>query len=102
MVGDLSAFDFSVAVEPPEKLELNSQPVLRWNNPIRNVDDAAVFVLRGKTRPEMVATVMSYRDGAKKLRRAYELLSLSQDRLSGIHDGRRVWQPEKQAFTWRA
>jgi hypothetical protein len=101
MVADLAGFEFSLAIEPPETLKLSGEPVLRWSNPIRNVDDAAVFVWLSKDRPEMVATVMSYRDGQKHLRRAYELLSLSQDKLSGVQGGRRVWQPEKLAFTWR-
>ena len=101
MMADLAQFEFSRDLEPPEKLKLSGEPVLRWNNPIRNVDDAAVFVWLSKDRPEMVATVMSYRDGQKNLRRSYELLSVSQDKLSGMQGGRRVWQPEKRAFTWR-
>src|SRR5687767_1972176 len=39
---DLSEIDFSLVIEPPEKLSLSRTPVLRWSNPIRNVDDAAV------------------------------------------------------------
>jgi hypothetical protein len=101
MVADLAQFEFSLAIEPPEALKLSGEPVLRWSNPIRNVDDAAVFVWLSKERPEVVATVMSYRDGQKNLRRAYEFLSLSQDKLTGVQGGRRVWQPEKLAFVWR-
>lgn len=101
MVADLAGFEFSLDLEPPQALKLSGEPVLRWSNPIRNVDDAAVFVWLSKDRPEMVATVMSYRDDQKNLRRSYELLSLSQDKLVGVQGGRRDWQPEKLAFAWR-
>ena len=101
MVADLSEIKFSVDVEPPKKLEFSADPVLRWSNPIRNVDDAAVFVCLSKERPELVATVMSYRDGKKNLRRAYEFLSISQDRLDAVRSGARFWHPDKPGFTWR-
>jgi hypothetical protein len=93
IVADLSAIEFSFAGDPPEKLTLNSVPVLRWSNPLRNVDDAAVFVLAGAERPEMIATVMSYRGPRGGLRRAYEFLSLSQERLEAIAKDARIWGP---------
>lgn len=101
MVADLSEFELSIASEPPKKLALSGAAVLRWTYPIRNVDDAAAFVWLGKERPEAVATVMSYRDRMQNLRRAYEFLSLSQDRLAAVKSGQRVWHPEKPGFTWR-
>jgi hypothetical protein len=101
MLSDLSEHEFSVAVEPAQKLTLSSEPVLRWSNPIRSVDDAAVFVFSSKYRPELVATVMSYRDDSKNLRRAYELLSISEDRLAAVRSGARVWRSEKPGVSWR-
>jgi hypothetical protein len=100
IAADLSEFEFSVN-EPSEELTLSRAPVLRWSYPARNVDDAAVFVWLSKDRPEIVATVMSYRAGGQDLRRAYEFLSISQNRLSGVHDGVRVWHPEAPGFMWR-
>jgi len=102
MLSDISELEFSIAVEPAKKLSLSREPVLRWSNPIRNVDDAAVFVLLSKERPQLIATVMSYRDARKDLRRAYELLSLSEDRLEAVRDGAHVWRTEKPGVTWRA
>jgi len=102
MVADLAEFELQVATDPPKKLALSGAAVLRWSYPIRNVDDAAAFVWLGKERPEAVATVMSYRDRAQNLRRAYEFVSLSPDPLAAVHDGRRVWHPEKPGFTWQA
>lgn len=102
IVADLEGFEFSAATKPPEKLALSGEPVLRWNYPIRNVDDAALFVLLGKDRPEVVATVMSYRDGNGNLRRAYEFLSISQNPLEAQNKGAQVWHPEKPGFAWRS
>jgi len=100
ILADLAEFEFSSGDEP-KPLKVSPKPVLRWSNPVRNVDDAAVFVLLGKARPELIATVMSYRDARKNLRRAYEFLSISEGRLSAIHNGAQVWRPEKPGFIWR-
>lgn len=101
MVADLSEFEVSAAVEPPLKLTLSGEPALRWNYPIRNVDDAALFVWLGKDRPEAVSTVMSYHDVTGARRRAYEFLSISQDPLQAIENGKEIWHPVKPGFTWR-
>lgn len=101
IVADLSEYEFSAATKPSRKLALSKSPALRWNYPIRNVDDAALFLWLGKDRPEALSTVMSYRDGKRNLRRAYEFLSLSQDRLEASRDGAIAWLPEKPGFTWQ-
>lgn len=101
IVADLAAFELSLAIEPPEKLMLSGAPVLRWSNPIRNVDDAAVFIWSSKERPEALSTVMSYRDAQGNLRRAYEFLSLSQDGLAAVHKGVLVWRPNQAGVRWR-
>ena len=100
MVDDLSQFELSV-VDPPETLTLHPAPLLRWSYPIRNVDDAALFVWLGKERPESIVTVMSYRGSGQRLRRAYEFLSLSEYRLSANRNGQRWWHPEQPGFAWR-
>ncbi len=101
IVRDLESFELSVVSDSPEKLALSGDPVLRWNYPIRNVDDAALFVWLGKDRPEVVSTVMSYRDGKGNLRRAYEFLSVSQNALEAQQKGGQVWHPAKPGFTWQ-
>src|SRR4029079_6428153 len=53
IVADRSEFEISAAVKPPQKLRLSGEPVLRWNYPSRNVDDAALFIWLGKDRPEV-------------------------------------------------
>jgi hypothetical protein len=101
IVADLADFGISTAVKPAQKLTLSGEPVLRWNYPSRNLDDAALFVWLGKDRPEVVTTVMSYHDGAGNPRRAYEFLSISQEPLDALQNGNRVWYPEKPGFTWK-
>lgn len=101
MIADLSDFELAIDTEPPQELALAGAAVLRWNYPIRNVDDAAVFVWLHKEQPAAIATVLSYRDRAQNLRRAYEFLSLSPDRLSAVKAGQRVWHPAKPGLTWR-
>src|SRR5262245_37234040 len=102
IVADLSDFEVSAAVKPPRKLTLSGEPVLRWNYPSRNLDDAALFVWLGKDRPEVVTSVMSYHDSAGNPRRAYEFLSISQEPLEAVQNGNSLWRPEKPGFTWRS
>jgi len=102
MVADLSDLDVSLAVEPPEAIAFRRAPVLRWNNLIRNVDAAAVFVGLSAERPELVATVMSYRDAGNNPRRAYELLSLSARPVEAFQDGARVWRCEHAGLEWQS
>lgn len=102
ILADLSDFEVAATVKPTRKLILSGEPVLRWNYPVRNVDDAALFVWLGKDRPEVITTVMSYHDGAGIPRRAYELLSISPEPLDALQNGNRVWGPEKPGFTWRS
>lgn len=101
ILADLSDFEVAAAVKPPQKLTLSGEPVLRWNYPVRNVDDAALFVWLGKDRPEVITTVMSYHDGAGNPRRAYEFLSISPEPVGALQKGNRIWSPEKPGFTWR-
>jgi hypothetical protein len=101
MGADLSALEFTTATRPPRKLTVSGNPALRWNYPIRNVDDAALFVCLGEERPDAVVTVMSYRDAKGNLRRAYEFLSISQDPLEVRKDEARIWRPDKPGFAWR-
>jgi hypothetical protein len=100
MLTDLAGFDLSVADSSAE-LTLRPVPALRWSYPIRNVDDAALFVWLGKDRPELVTTVMSFRDARQDLRRAYEFLSLSDYRLDAVHQGASVWHPDEAGVSWQ-
>ncbi len=100
ILSDLSGFEMSTADETSKRLTLHRSPVLRWSNPIRNVDDAAVFVWLDESRPALVVTVMSYRDHKRDLRRAWEFLSLSPQRLEALQNGVRVWHPEQPGIAW--
>src|SRR5687767_7026028 len=97
MLADLSRFELTAA-DPPVTLPQLRAPALRWNYPNRNVDDAAAFVWLSKDRPELIATLMTYRDSRQNPRRAYEFLSLSQHRLNAMHDGNRWWHPDQSGL----
>lgn len=102
MVADLSKHQASMAVKPPQKLTLKTEPALRWSYPVRNVDDAALFVWMGEGRPEAVATVMSYHDVNGSRKRAYEFLSISQEPIEALHNGERVWLTDDPGIRWES
>src|SRR5438128_2594000 len=88
---DVAEYEFSLSTDPEQKLMRSSAPILRWNNAIRGVDDAVVFIWLSKDRPDVIGTVMSYRGRARELRRSYEFVCLSEHLLTGVRGGQRVW-----------
>ena len=78
--------------EPPVRLVVVPEPVLRWNNPIRTAYDGAVFVWVGDGRPEVVACFYRSVDRGVPMEH-HEFLSLSQTSLRATSRGRQVWAP---------
>ena len=99
IIRDVSEYEFSMGESVEQKLTRSSAPVLRWNHPMRGVDDAVVFVWSDEDRPEVVGTVMSFRSNV--LRRTYEFVSLCEHPVSAVRDGKRVWYPSKPGIEWK-
>lgn len=75
-----------------EKLALQKEPVLRWNNPARTGEDGATFVWTLGGRPEMIGTIFTYRYN-EKINRKHEYHSLATETLSAEFRGKEVWAP---------
>jgi len=76
-------------------LELDAQPVLRWDNPQSRVIDAAIFVWLADHRPHMIGG-MWIKDG----RALFDLHSLSQEPLTVAMDGALSWSTSRPGVTW--
>jgi hypothetical protein len=68
---------------PSEKLVLEKEPVLRWNNPARTGEDGATFVWTLGGRPEMIGTIFTYRLN-DKINRKHEYHSLATEPLAAV------------------
>lgn len=76
-----------------DKLVLEKEPVLRWDNPARTGEDGALFVWTLGGRPEMIGTIFTYRLN-DKINRKHEYHSLATGQLTAEFRGKEVWAPK--------
>jgi hypothetical protein len=81
-----------LASRQSEKLEVEKEPVLRWDNPARTGEDGAMFIWTLGGRPEMIGTIFTYRLG-DKINRKHEYHSLATEPLTANFRGKEVWAP---------
>ncbi len=74
------------------KLTLREEPVLRWNNPVRNAVDGAVFVWTDRGRPEVVASIYRY-GGEGAYKEDHEFMSVSSSPLVATQGKLVAWSP---------
>lgn len=77
---------------PREKLALDKEPALRWNNPARTGEDGALFFWTLNGRPELIGTLFTYRFN-DKISRKHEFHSLATGPLTAEFRGKEVWTP---------
>lgn len=93
------AYQITLDSEPPRRLTLKTEPVLRWSNPLRKTSDGAVFVWVADGRPEVVASLYRYdREGV--LREEHEFQSLAETGLTSSRNGETVWSPRAGGVTF--
>jgi hypothetical protein len=69
---------------------LRPEPLLRWNNPIAEEEDAALFLWTRDGRPVAAAQFFVRKDNWM-----HEFQSLSEQGFAVAWDGREIWAPEK-------
>lgn len=77
------------------KLQLTTQPLLRWDNQRSFVVDAATFVWMSDHRPQVIGGVW-IKDGVSHL----DLQSLALGPLTATVDGKRAWFPAHPGIIW--
>src|SRR5262245_8868876 len=65
-----------LASRPQDKLVLEKEAALRWDNPARTSEDGALFIWTLGGRPEMIGTIFTYQY-KDKLNRKHEVHSLA-------------------------
>jgi len=77
------------------KLELATQPLLRWDNQRSFIVDGATFLWMSDHRPQVIGGVL-IRNGVSHL----DLQSLAERPLTATVDDKRVWFPSRPGMTW--
>ena len=89
---DATDYVIRLASRPKEKLRLHDESLFHWGNPARNGEDGAIFVWTLDGRPEVIASVFTYRF-KDTIRRKHEYHSLAFGPLTAEYQGQRVWAP---------
>lgn len=97
---DAEEYVIRLASRPGEKLTLRSEPLLHWGNPARTGEDGAVFVWMLDGRPEVIASIFTYRL-PKAIHRKHEYHSLASGPLTAEFRAQRVWAPTKAGVVFR-
>lgn len=89
-----------LASRPREKLVLEKEAALRWDNPARTGEDGALFIWTLGGRPEMIGTIFTYRY-KETLSRKHEYHSLATGPLAAEFRGKQVWAPTKAGVAFQ-
>ena len=76
-----------LASRPQDKLVLEKEAALRWDNPARTGEDGALFIWMLGGRPEMIGTIFTYRF-KDTLSRKHEFHSLATGPLAAEFRGK--------------
>jgi hypothetical protein len=78
--------------DQPKNGVLVPEPVLHWNNPLRQTSNGAVFLWVVDGRPEVAASLYRYTYGGKMIE-DHEFQSLATIGLTATRNGQTVWAP---------
>jgi hypothetical protein len=81
------------------ELELKPEPVLRWSNPAVGSIHGGVFLFTHKGRPAAVASVYKWFDPRDRM--AFEVQSLSSERLVGFLGTKEVWHSARAGVEFK-
>jgi hypothetical protein len=99
------SLDMRVAGDPERRLELQKSALLRYTNPVRNVQQhGAVYVWTIDGRPSVVGSIWSAIDRMQpQLRRLnFEWHSLSADDITAERNGSLLWTSGDPGVDWQA
>lgn len=89
---EAAAYDVRLESRPGDKLVLEKEPVLHWDNPARTGEDGSVFVWTLDGRPQIIGTIFTYRLN-DKINRKHEYHSLALEPLTAKLNDKAVWTP---------
>ena len=82
------------------QLELRSESLLNWANPVRQQERGSVFVWLARGRPEAIGSVFTYELNGTAYDK-HEFHSLSDQPLVMTRNDQTAWTPKARAAEWR-
>jgi hypothetical protein len=94
------AKEYRLCLDDPKRteLELKPDPVLRWSNPAVGSIHGGIFIWTHQGRPAAVASVFKWFDPLDHM--AFEVHSLSTEKLLGILGTKEAWKPSRAGLEY--
>jgi len=94
------AGSYAMVVEKTE-LELCPQPLMHWQNPVRQREQGALFAWLKNGRPAAIGSIFTFGAVDGTVCR-HEMISLADAPLESQLDGDLVWAPDRPGLEWNA
>lgn len=82
-----------------KELTLRKQPLMFWQNTVRNQEQGALYVWTDGERPQVLCSIFTFQNGGKVQCR-HEAISISEQPFVSRLDGTKVWTPKKAGVKW--
>lgn len=82
-----------------DRLQLREQPLMHWQNTVRQQEQGALYLWSNKGRPQVLASIFTY-ENDNRVHCRHEMISLSESPLSAELDATKVWSPQEAGVTW--
>lgn len=90
---------YNIAVDG-KKTDLQEQPLLHWQNTVRQQEQGALYLWKVNNRPAVLGSIFTYGQGDATFCR-HEMISLSDQSLSAELNGQEIWAPAKAGIDWK-
>jgi hypothetical protein len=83
------------------RLKLREQPLMHWQNTVRQQEQGALYMWAKNGRPQVLGSIFTFQN-AGKVQCRHELISLADGPISAQLDATSVWSPERAGVKWIA
>jgi hypothetical protein len=94
-----NAADAYVIRSGKTRLKLRDQPLMHWQNTVRQQEQGALYLWAKQGRPQVLGSIFTYEfDGQVHCR--HEMISLAETPLTAELDSTPVWSPKQAGVNW--
>jgi hypothetical protein len=94
-----SRYEIGAGKDGETKLQLITEPVLRWSNPVRGGADGSLFLFTDEGRPQAALSIYPTEDGKAW---NHEFQSLAERELVAKKGGASAWAPDQPGVEFKA
>ena len=98
----VAANEYSIfaASDKSKTFQLNSKPILNWNNPARFGENGGIYVWMKQGRPEVIGSIFTYNFNGE-VRDKHEFHSLATEPIVARIEDESVWTPAKPGVEFK-